>query len=82
MSNKDIPLPGISVVIPVYNSHDALVELTARLMQELPKITSSYEVILVNDGSRDKSWQVIESLGEEYQSVKGINQRRNYVDPR
>ncbi len=78
MSIKDIPHPGISVVIPVYNSHDTLDELATRLMQALPTISSSHEVILVNDGSRDQSWQVIESLSEEYQWVKGINLMRNY----
>jgi undecaprenyl-phosphate 4-deoxy-4-formamido-L-arabinose transferase len=78
MSIKDIPEPGISVVIPVYNSHDTLDELAARLMQALPGLTSSHEVILVNDGSRDNSWQVIESLSEEYLWVRGINLMRNY----
>jgi len=78
MSIKDVPKPGISVVIPVFNSHDTLDELAARLMQTLPTLTSSYEVILVNDGSRDTSWQVIESLSEEYQWVRCINLMRNY----
>jgi glycosyltransferase involved in cell wall biosynthesis len=67
-----------SVVIPVYNSAPILPELIARLGEVLPTISKHYEVVLVNDGSRDQSWQVISSLAEQYPWVRGIDMMRNY----
>jgi glycosyltransferase involved in cell wall biosynthesis len=67
-----------SVVIPVYNSASILPELVARLAEVLPTVSSHYEAVLVNDGSRDESWQVITSLAEHYPWVRGIDMMRNY----
>lgn len=68
----------LSVIVPVYNSEQSLVPLIQRLSQVLPTLADTYEVILVNDGSRDKSWLVIGSLVSQYSFVWGINMMRNY----
>jgi glycosyltransferase involved in cell wall biosynthesis len=69
---------SLSVVIPVYNSQDSLVPLIARLESALPDISSSYEIILINDGSLDKSWSVICAEVERHAWVRGVNLTRNY----
>jgi glycosyltransferase involved in cell wall biosynthesis len=69
---------NISVVIPVYNSEKSLPELLQRLISVLPKISGKYEILLVNDGSQDQSWQVIEEQSVKNPAVKGINLMRNY----
>src|SRR5215213_3697660 len=69
---------GLSVVVPVYNSEKSLPMLCARLNDVLPEITKKYEVILVNDGSRDGSWAAILELQKRFQWVTGINLMRNY----
>ena len=70
--------PGISVVIPVYNSEGSLSELIRRLEIVLRSVSSRFEAILVNDGSRDRSWDVICQLAGEYDWVRGFNLLRNY----
>jgi len=72
------PLSRISVVIPVYNSEGTLTELVARLERVLPGVSTCFEVLLVNDGSRDHSWDVIRDLAEQHDWVRGINLMRNY----
>jgi glycosyltransferase involved in cell wall biosynthesis len=67
-----------SVVIPVYNSESTLQLLMKRLEQTLSKIAEEYEVILVNDGSQDQSWQIIETLSHQHSWIVGINLMRNY----
>lgn len=67
-----------SVVIPVYNSEGSLRPLIERLAAALPTFSSQFEVILVNDASRDRSWEVISQLVQEHQWVRGINLMRNY----
>ena len=67
-----------SVVIPVYNSQGTLRELVTRLAKVMPQLCEAYEVILVNDGSRDQSWQEICALAKEYPWTRGINMMRNY----
>jgi glycosyltransferase involved in cell wall biosynthesis len=68
----------LSVVVPVYNSEASLPELAARLRPVLEKHASSHELILVNDGSRDGSWRVIEELAGRYNWIRGINLMRNF----
>lgn len=68
----------LSVVIPVYNSQETLDELLERLAQALPTLAGEYEVILINDGSRDRSWETILSLSQKYAWVRGVNLMRNY----
>lgn len=70
--------PGISVVVPVYNSAGSLPELVARLEPVLRGATSSYELVLVDDGSRDASWQTICELTAQHAWIVGLRLMRNY----
>jgi undecaprenyl-phosphate 4-deoxy-4-formamido-L-arabinose transferase len=67
-----------SVVIPVYRGEATLTLLVERLGRVLPTFSDCYEVLLVNDGSPDKSWLAIENLAREYSWVRGIDLMRNY----
>ncbi len=67
-----------SVVIPVYKGAATLEPLLQRLEHVLPQVAAKYEVILVNDGSPDESWSVIDRLVTQYESVRGISLMRNY----
>lgn len=69
---------SLSVVIPVYKSAQSLPELIDELAHVLPTLTDRYEVILVDDGSPDHSWQVIKELAARYPWVRGITLMRNY----
>jgi len=68
----------ISVVIPIYNGCDEVVELAHRLEIVLESITKSYEVILVDDGSKDDSWALISELSKKYQWIKSLRHSRNF----
>ncbi len=68
----------ISVIVPLYNEEESLPELFAWIDKVMNANNFSYEVIFVNDGSTDHSWQVIESLQKQSKHVKGIKFRRNY----
>lgn len=67
-----------SVVVPVYNSQDTLPELISSVEQSLRGTTVSFEIVLINDGSRDTSWEVIRQLARKNENVRGINLMRNY----
>lgn len=69
---------SVSVVIPVYNSEASLKPLVERLENVLINQTSGYEILLVNDGSRDRSWKVIGEIAEQNPFVQGIKLMRNY----
>ena len=69
---------NISVIVPVYNSEIMLPELVSRLQPVLDSIAVAFELVLVNDGSRDRSWEVISRLAQENSWVRGINLMRNY----
>ena len=69
----------ISIVVPLYNEEESLPELYAWIERVMKANGFVYEVIFVNDGSTDRSWQVIEQLQEQHPDVvKGIKFRRNY----
>ena len=68
----------ITVIVPLYNEEESLPELYAWIERVMNANGFSYEVIFVNDGSTDRSWQVIEQLAEKSDKVKGIKFRRNY----
>lgn len=70
--------PDISVVIPLYNEVESLPELTAWIDRVLKREGLSGEVIFVDDGSTDGSWEVIEQLKQEYSFVRAIGFMRNY----
>jgi glycosyltransferase involved in cell wall biosynthesis len=69
---------GISVVVPVYNSEASLTPLVDRLHEVLPQLASAWEIILVNDGSRDRSWEVVRDLAGKHERVRGMNMLRNF----
>jgi undecaprenyl-phosphate 4-deoxy-4-formamido-L-arabinose transferase len=69
---------GISVVVPVYNSEASLTPLVERLTAVLPGLAAGYEIILVNDGSPDRSWEVVRELAALHPRVRGINLLRNF----
>ena len=68
----------ISVIVPLYNEEESLVELYDWIERVAKANGLTYEVIFVNDGSTDGSWHVIESLQREHPEVKGVKFRRNY----
>jgi glycosyltransferase involved in cell wall biosynthesis len=70
--------PEISVVIPLYNEAESLPELTSWITRVMTENHFTYEIILVDDGSNDGSWQVIEKIAHGNESVRGIKFRRNY----
>lgn len=68
----------ISVIIPLYNEAESLPELTAWIERVMKENSFSYEIIFINDGSTDNSWNIIEELAEKNGAVHGIKFRRNY----
>lgn len=68
----------ISVVVPLFNEEESLPELVTWIDRVMLKNDFSYEVVLVDDGSKDTSWEVIEQLRTKYSTVRGIKFRRNY----
>lgn len=68
----------ISVVVPLYNEAESLPELAAWIKRVMDANNFSYEVIMVDDGSNDGSWQVVEELHQANPAVRGIKFRRNY----
>jgi len=68
----------VSVVIPVFNGEASLAELVSRIGGAIAPMGLEHEVILVNDGSGDRSWEVIEGLARENLRVRGLNLMRNY----
>lgn len=68
----------LSLVIPLYNEDESLPELCSWIQQVVNQQQYSYEIILVDDGSIDDSWKVIESLREKNPLIKGIRFQRNY----
>lgn len=78
MQPKYFTLMDISVIIPLFNEDESLPELYAWIERVMKAHGYSFEVIFVNDGSTDTSWEVIERLSTESENVKGIKFRRNY----
>ena len=71
-------IPNISVVVPLYNEEESLPELTAWIGRVMETHGFDYEVIFVDDGSRDASWRVVCDLQKENPHIRGIRFRRNY----
>lgn len=69
---------SLSIVVPVYNSEGSLKALVARLEPVLRTCAAQFELILVNDGSRDGSWRVIEELARDHAWIRGVDMLRNY----
>ncbi|MBQ2148824.1 MAG: glycosyltransferase family 2 protein [Bacteroidales bacterium] len=68
----------LSIVISLYNEEESLRELVAWIDRALAPHHYEYEIILVDDGSRDNSWKIVEELSQEYSQIRGISFRRNY----
>lgn len=68
----------ISVIVPLFNEEESLPELYAWIERVMNKNSFTYEVIFINDGSTDNSWNVIKELSSNSEHVKGIKFRRNY----
>jgi len=71
-------LKDISIVIPLYNEDESLPELVSWIEKVMTQHSYSYEIVMVDDGSTDKSWEVIEELNKKNPNVKGVRFRRNY----
>ncbi len=69
---------NISVVVSLFNENESLVELTTGIKEVMDRHKFSYEIIMVNDGSRDGSWETIETLAKSNPNIKGISFRKNY----
>ena len=69
---------SVSVVIPVYEGEATLEELCSRIAAVLEPRSGDFEIILVNDGSRDNSWAVISGLADRFPYIVGMNLMRNY----
>jgi len=68
----------LSIVIPLYNEEESLPELVAWIERVCTEQGLSHEVIMIDDGSTDDSWKVVERLATQYPTVKGIRFQRNY----
>src|SRR5438046_9617795 len=78
LSSRSPEQRSLSVVTPVYNGKASVAELCRRLGEVLPRVATQHEIILVNDGSRDRSWQVISELASQSSTVRGLCLMRNY----
>ncbi len=70
--------PNISVVVPLYNEQESLSELLAWIRRVMEANKYSFEVIFIDDGSNDNSWNIVRSLRRHDPNVRGIRFRRNY----
>jgi glycosyltransferase involved in cell wall biosynthesis len=78
MKDKKIHANFLSVLIPVYNNQEVLDELHNRLVRVLPQMCNDYEIVLVDDGSNDNSWENIEALKKQNDHIVGIKLMRNF----
>ena len=69
---------NLSVVVPVYRAEQSLPLLVERLQTVLPTLAEAFELILVNDGSPDRSWDTVEDLASTHDWVRGIDLMRNF----
>ena len=68
----------VSIVVPLFNEEESLPELCAWIQKVAEENNFTYEIILIDDGSTDDSWQVIENLISNHFPIKGIKFQRNY----
>ena len=76
--NSDSPTAKVSIVVPVYNEQDSLAELVKRIADVAQTHPLNYEILMVDDGSKDDSWKTIEKLAQEHAEVRGLKLRRNF----
>ena len=70
--------PDLTVIIPVYESQLSLKELCSRLQKTISGINISFEIIFVDDASKDESWKIIQELAASYDNVRALRLGRNY----
>jgi len=69
---------NISVVIPLYNEEESLKELNDWIVRVMQSNHFSFEIIFIDDGSSDKSWEIVNQLSKDNSNIKGLQFRRNY----
>ena len=69
---------NISIVVPLFNEAESLPELCNWIDKVMNDNNFSYELILIDDGSKDNSWSIIDSLAKSNPNIKGVKFRRNY----
>lgn len=76
--NKDIKQPELSIIIPLYNEASSLKELHQKITATLKNINKSYEIIFIDDGSSDKSFEILKELYSRSETIKIYQFRKNY----
>lgn len=71
-------LKDISIVIPLYNEDESLPELVSWIERVMDQHKFSYEIVMVDDGSTDRSWEVVQELSKKNPNIAGVRFRRNY----
>ena len=69
---------NLSIIVPLYNEDESLCELEEWVSKVLNRENLSYEIIFIDDGSTDNSWNVIKKLQAEKENIRGLKFRRNY----
>jgi len=77
LESKDIPL-SLSIVVPLYNEEESVEKLLAGILEVTKEFDFTYEIIIVDDGSKDKTWEIIEQIKKTTPQLKAIKFRRNY----
>ena len=78
MSNNMEYAKDLSIVISLFNEEESLPELVSWIESVMNKVGYSYEILMIDDGSKDASWKIIKELSEKNPSIRGISFRRNY----
>ena len=73
-----MPTPYLSVVVPCYNEQEVLAELHRRVSEVCAGLNQTYEIVLVNDGSRDNTWPILQRLADQDRHVVAVNLSRNH----
>eukprot|EP01041_Mallomonas_annulata_P031345 gene31345-53637_t len=68
----------MSIVVPLYNEVESLPELHSWIQRVMSENNFTYEVVFIDDGSKDGSWSIVEELRSKDENVKGIKFQRNY----
>jgi glycosyltransferase involved in cell wall biosynthesis len=71
-------MSNLSIVIPVFNAEGALAELYERIIRVAPSLKSEIEILMIDDGSKDGSWEVIQRLAQKDRRIKGIQLAKNF----
>ena len=72
------PSLDLTVVIPLFNEDESIGELAAWIHRVAAEVGISYEILMIDDGSKDRSWEVIEQLSADSNQVRGVRFKRNY----